>query len=190
MPPFAANAIGKGQHGDSIGGVRGEAAAIILTAELEARDQAWADQLRRRHFPPERNHLAAHITLFHHLPPSIEPDLRRMLAMFSRDAPPEARIDGLFSLGRGVAISIRSPGLLALRDRLAEAFNACLIPQDRHTPRLHITVQNKVDAAVARETLETLRPLVSPRLTRIAALACWHYRGGPWSPIARYAFRG
>jgi hypothetical protein len=163
---------------------------MIVTAELAASDQAWAEQLRRRHFPPERNHLAAHITLFHHLAPSIEMDLRRMLAVISRDAPPEAWIGGVFSLGRGVAIDIRSPALLTVRDRLADAFAPYLVPQDRHAPRLHVTVQNKVEPAVARQTLEALRPLVTPRHTRIAALACWHYRGGPWSPIARYAFRG
>ena len=36
-------------------------------------DQAAFDRLRTAHFPPERNQLAAHLTLFHHLPPSALP---------------------------------------------------------------------------------------------------------------------
>ena len=46
-------------------------APIIVTALMGGADFAWADGLRRAHFPPERNWLPAHITLFHHLPPSL-----------------------------------------------------------------------------------------------------------------------
>ena len=37
----------------------GTAAPLVVTAELPAPLQARADGLRRAHFPPERNHLAA-----------------------------------------------------------------------------------------------------------------------------------
>src|SRR3546814_13176233 len=46
------------------------AAPIIATATMGAADQRFFDALRTAHFPPERNHLAAHITLFPQLPPS------------------------------------------------------------------------------------------------------------------------
>jgi hypothetical protein len=45
-------------------------APIIITADMGKTDQAWANGLRRAHFPAERNYVDAHITLFHHLPPS------------------------------------------------------------------------------------------------------------------------
>ena len=55
-------------------------APIIVTARFGRVDQAWFDALRQRHFPPERNHLAAHLTMFHHLPPSVAPELKQRLA--------------------------------------------------------------------------------------------------------------
>jgi hypothetical protein len=39
----------------------------ILTAEMNGESFAWLDGLRREHFPPERNFLSAHLTLFHRL---------------------------------------------------------------------------------------------------------------------------
>ena len=45
-------------------------APLIVTAELPADVMAWADGLRRAHFPPERNQVRAHVTLFHALPPA------------------------------------------------------------------------------------------------------------------------
>ena len=41
---------------------------LIVTLLLEEAAQQRFDRLREQHFPPERNHLAAHVTLFHALP--------------------------------------------------------------------------------------------------------------------------
>jgi len=54
--------------------------ALILTAELPPELHRWATDLRTAHFPPERNHLEAHVTLFHAIPPQCEDELRRLLA--------------------------------------------------------------------------------------------------------------
>ena len=166
------------------------AAPIIVTAELARADQAWADALRRRYFPPERNVLAAHITLFHHLPPSCEAELLGLLSALTRQTRPAARNDRLLSLGRGVALHVDSPALRTLREELAVRFHGLLTPQDAAPLRLHITIQNKVTDAVARATLAELARDFIPRPLHIAGLAAWHYRGGPWSLIRRYAFRG
>ena len=168
----------------------GTTAPIIVTAQLGAADQRWADALRSAHYPPERNHLRAHLTLFRHLPPSLAVDLDAQLAALAREARPCAIVTGPFSQGDGVAIAVRSDELLSMREDLAMRFERYLTPQDRAVPRLHITVQNKVTPAIARATLERLRGEVRLRAIEIAALACWHYRGGPWSPIRRYPFRG
>ena len=50
-------------------------APYIVTAELPGNVFALADGLRRAHFPPERNKLAAHVTLFHALAPSLREEL-------------------------------------------------------------------------------------------------------------------
>lgn len=169
----------------------GGGAPIIVTAELGAADQAWAaEALRHRHFPPGRNRVRAHITLFRHLPPSIERELRTVLAAAAAGPRPAATIAAPFSLGGGVAIAVRSAALEAIRADLAARFERHLTPQDRATPRLHVTVQNKADAASARATLALLAETIRPRPVEIAALACWRYGGGPWSPLSRHAFRG
>ena len=80
------------------------AAPIIVTALLGAADQAFFDAQRRAFFPPERNQLAAHLTMFHHLPPGSAGELRHRLGQETRGVPaPMARVTGVFSLGRGVA---------------------------------------------------------------------------------------
>ena len=163
---------------------------LIVTAQMGSADQAWAERLRREHFPPERNQVPAHISLFHHLPPSMVDELRTLLANLAVSPKPAAELVEVFFLGRGVALKLHCPGLLAIRAQIAERFEHHLIPQDRATPRLHITVQNKVDPAHARATLELLRAQISPRPLAIAALMLWSYRGGPWDLVSRHPFRG
>ena len=51
-------------------------AAHILTADLDDASFDLLDVLRRAHFPPERNFLSAHLTLFHRLSPAQIADLR------------------------------------------------------------------------------------------------------------------
>jgi 2'-5' RNA ligase len=99
-------------------------------------------------------------------------------------------IDGLMSLGYGVAYRVRSAALEAARDGIAEAFTDLLIPQDRAVWRPHVTIQNKARPAIAKALLAQLEAGFQPRPLSIAGLAAWHYRGGPWSPIAAYRFDG
>lgn len=165
-----------------------ENAPIIVTALLGREDFAWADALRRAHFPPERNFLRAHVTLFHHLPPSVERELCDLLKNAARDTTPAARLASLVSLGRGVAYRIDSPDLEVVRARIADRFAPLLMPQDRNGWRPHITVQNKVKPEAARTLLATLSADFIPRSLAIAGLAAWWYRGGPWEPIGAWAF--
>lgn len=168
----------------------GAGAPIILTALMGAEDFAWADGLRRAHFPPERNRVPAHVTLFHHLPPSLLPELSARMKQLCAAPPPLAMIDGVRMLGRGVAFDLRSDGLLAIWDELAHAFTGLLTPQDQARPRFHITVQNKVEPAIARTLAEQLKADFRPRQLRIAGLAAWHYReDGSWDLAKRASFR-
>jgi hypothetical protein len=168
----------------------GPPAPLIVTAELPEALQSRADQLRRAHFPPERNVLHAHVTLFHALPPSLEPELCEALASEARGSPPEARLEGLMDLGRGTALRITSPAMLALRERLAERFYGLLTPQDEPVPRLHATIQNKVAPREAKALQQALAPQIVPRAFRFHGLALHYYRDGPWEFVHRWAFRG
>lgn len=164
-------------------------APIIVTALFGRADQAWFDGLRRQHFPPERNQLDAHLTLFHHLPPALVDELKHRLVEETRGVrAPAARAAGLMSLGRGVAFRVEAPELTAIRARLAEAFGGMLTPQDAGGWRPHVTIQNKVMPAVAKLLLAELQRGFQPRAVAVAGLATWWYRGGPWEPLSRHMF--
>nr|WP_068073517.1 2'-5' RNA ligase family protein [Novosphingobium lentum] len=165
-------------------------APLIVTAELPGPIQAWADRLRREHFPPERNQLAAHVTLFHALPWHVEAEARALLAELVRTQPPKARIVRIMDLGRGTALGIESAAMLDLRHAIADRFHGLLTAQDQPVPRLHVTIQNKVAVAEARDLQATLAGDFAPRDFAFAGLALHHYRGGPWEPAGRWSFRG
>lgn len=158
---------------------------------MGAADQLYFDNLRAAHYPPERNHLPAHITLFHQLPPSCHDELDRLLSRIAADVPPPAaRLREIYSLGGGAAFRIDSPDLLAIREHIADHFTGMLTAQDQGTPRLHITIQNKVASAEARALIAELYENFQPRPLAIAGLAAYHYRGGPWEPAFARNFRG
>ncbi|ESZ88681.1 MAG: hypothetical protein Q27BB25_02625 [Blastomonas sp. CACIA14H2] len=164
---------------------------IIMTATMGAADQAWADGLRRAHYPADRNVVEAHVTLFHHLPGPYEGELiARTRALAREFAPPPARLSEVMRMGNGVAFRIHSPGLLAIRAMMADGLHGLLTAQDQGTPRLHITVQNKVEAATARALHAALSASFTPRPLSISGLALHRYLGGPWEPIGNWPFRG
>ncbi len=166
-------------------------APIIITADMGKTDQAWANGLRRAHYPAERNYIDAHITLFHHLPPSHLPEIKSRLAGLVKDYPaPAAYLSDVVLLGKAVAFRIDSPELLAMRDELADSFRGLLIPQDQAPPKLHVTVQNKVAPPVAKALHAQLLGSFHPRPLAISALSAHYYRDGPWEHIGRWAFRG
>lgn len=166
-----------------------EAAPLILTLAFDERSFARFEALRRAHFPPERNLIPAHLTLFHHLPgtqlPVILGDLRRTCR---DEAPFPLAVTGLRSLGRGVALALAAPELERLRDRLAALWSDWLIPQDRQAHRPHVTIQNKVEPAAAKTLLADLSAGFAPWSARAEGLLLWRYHGGPWERLARLPF--
>ena len=163
---------------------------LILTALFDPASQARFEDLRQRHFPPARNFIPAHLTLFHKLPPD---KLESIAATVRREAAACAemrfRTAGPRSLGRGVAVAIDCPGLAALQVRLAAGWGDWLSNQDRQGFRPHVTVQNKVDPATAVQTLEALqKPEALPDGGNVVALRLWEYLGGPWRLLGESPF--
>lgn len=165
------------------------AGALIVTAEIAQGDFSWLEGLRRAHYPPERNHVPAHLTIFHALPPSVEGELRGRLGRIVRRHPPAASLAGLMDLSGGVAFRVVSPDLDAVRDELADGLHGMLGAQDSGGWRPHITIQNKVSPKVARALKEQLERTFQPRPLAIGALAINRYLGGPWERLAAYPFR-
>ena len=164
---------------------------LILTARLDEESQSYFDELRRRYFPPERNFIAAHVTLFHALPQEKLSRITAQLEEVTRcEAPMEGSAYKLQSLGRGVAFVVDCARLVAVRRALAEAWHEDLTPQDKQKSRLHITVQNKVSADEARCLLDELNCNFKTRPLVFTGLDVWKYLEGPWSYAAGFAFRG
>jgi 2'-5' RNA ligase len=162
---------------------------LIVTATFGDGDNGWLQELRRTHYPPERNRVPVHLTLFRQLPPSLEGELATRLARAAAAPPPRAAIAGITNLGEGTAFRVESDDLEAILGELAEAFRGLLMPQDQAPWRPHVTIQNKVLPRDARALQRQLRATFEPRPLAIKALAAWHYLGGPWQPIRAWPFR-
>ena len=153
--------------------------STVLTVRLDEASQANFNQLRQRYFPPERNHIAAHITLFHTLPDT--PHIEQVLATLAASQPAFAlEVTGVRSLGKGVAYRLAATRLHSVHAQLAQAFTDDLTPQDRQRFQPHVVVQNKVTPAAARDLLQQLENQFAPWTVQAEGLDLWHYLGGPW----------
>ncbi|MBF9196149.1 2'-5' RNA ligase family protein [Microvirga terrestris] len=165
-------------------------AALILTLQLDERSFAFFDEQRRRYFPPGRNFIPAHLTLFHALPgeqlAAIQNDIETTI---SGQQPFKLDVTGLRSLGRGVAYALESSELSRVRRHLALGWNDWLKPQDRQNHNPHVTVQNKVDPTQARALLEDLKEGFQPFEVTGTGLDLWWYRGGPWEKVRTFVFQ-
>ena len=178
---------GKGAPGQRQPAV--DAAPLILSLALAAEDQVRLDRLRDAHFPPERNFLAAHVTLFHHLPGSDHEEIAATLGETCAGLVPfPVRVARLLSLGRGVALALESDALLQLRAGLTRKWADRLTAQDRQGYRPHVTIQNKVDPPVAKALLAELSAGFAPWAVGAVGLSLWRYRGGPWEAAGSFRF--
>lgn len=163
---------------------------LVVTLQLEPSAQARFDSERRALFPPGRTQVGAHVTLFHALPGEQHAAVTAALAEEGNRAVLPVAVTGVRSLGRGAAYVLESADLCAVHARLARAWEPWLTRQDRQPFRPHVTVQNKVDAATARATVDALDATFTPYLVQGIGLELWRYVGGPWALLQRYPFRG
>ncbi len=166
-----------------------ESRPLIVTLQMDQDTFQIFDKLRQQHFPPERNVVPAHVTLFHALPGEEEPAVSATLRRVCQETRPlTISFPGVRFFGHGVAIEVEGAGLLAVRRRLASVWQPWLSAQDRQPFRPHITVQNKVSPTEARALFEHLRPSWQPFAGRGEGLHLWRYLGGPWEPVQAFAF--
>lgn len=163
---------------------------LILTATLAARDLTHFDRLRQQHFPPERNYLQAHVTMFHHLPVWHFAEIDRLLCEIAAETRRviQVEVTEIRHLGAGVAFALASVELEQLRDEVHRHFSPWLTRQDSAKWQPHITVQNKVSKEQADTLYETLSATFSPQVISVTGFDLWRYRGGPWEAAASYPF--
>lgn len=152
---------------------------LVATLAMSPSAQQFFDELRRLHFPPERNFLNAHLTLFHALPdePHIVEDLRNVI----KDREPfNVTAQAIVSLGNGTAFKIIAPELTVLHQRLQKNWHDFLSNQDRQKRNFHITVQNKVESNEAKRLQTELAKVFQPFNFTVSGIQLWRYLQGPW----------
>ncbi|RSK45325.1 2'-5' RNA ligase family protein [Hymenobacter rigui] len=168
-----------------------DTAPVILTLTLNEEAHQHFTHLRQQHFPPDRNFLEAHVTLFHHLPGSELAAIQQELAVLAATVPRlTLQLTGVRFLGNGVAYSLDNARLLQVHRTLQQQWAEWLTPQDRQPLRPHITVQNKVAPAVAKALHEELQNSFRPAVIQGTGFTVWAYQGGPWQQLAQIPFTG
>lgn len=160
----------------------------IVTLLLDEEASRFFNALRKNYFPPAVNYLSAHLTLFHHLPSTeekIKTDLQRWAAQTKAFV---LQVTSVVSIGKGVAYKIESSELQKLHKGMQGEWQPWLTPQDKQKLWPHLTVQNKVSPAVAKETLQLLQKDFWPFTVQASGFALWHYEGGPWRFEKNYTF--
>lgn len=166
-------------------------APLILTLRFDEESFARFDAERRLHFPPARNHIPAHLTLFHHLPGDRQDEISHVLAsLAASQAPFHLRVSSLRFLGQGTAYVIDSPELQRLRAEMAGRWSPHLTRQDEQGFRPHVTIQNKAAAAPAKALFKALSASFVPFEAMATGLLLWRYRGGPWQAADEHRFTG
>ena len=163
---------------------------FILTLKISDADHVALTGLRREYFPPERNFLEAHVTLFHKLPGDLRERWFADLETVGRLASAfRVHFGEPYTLGRGFALRVESPPLAALRGQLVKSWFDFLSPQDRQKFNPHCTIQNKVEPAQAKADLESFRAGWRPLESRALGFQLWEYLNGPWRLEKEWLFK-
>lgn len=163
---------------------------LILTLKFDQKTFDRFNQLRQQYFPPERNFLPAHITLFHALPGEQKISIQQTLhAICSRTPVCSLAFPQVRSLGQGVAIAVECPELIQLHQQLAQTWQNWLSRQDQQRYKPHITIQNKVTPEAAQQLHRQLAESWQPLQGCGEGLLLWYYQGGPWELAQEFAFQ-
>ncbi|MDX2216808.1 MAG: 2'-5' RNA ligase family protein [Oculatellaceae cyanobacterium bins.114] len=163
---------------------------LILTLKLDQTTFERFNEWRQQYFPPAKNFLPAHVTLFHKLPSEQETAIHQTLQHFCEGTSIlSLHFPTLRSLGQGVAIEIQSSELIELRKQLARGWSDWLSTQDRQGYRPHITIQNKVSVGEAQQVYQQLMSQWNPSDGYGEGLLLWRYEGGPWTLIHEFLFK-
>jgi len=168
----------------------GERPPFVLTLEMDGESFVRFNELRQAHYPPARNLVPAHVTLFYRLPGGNGREIGALLAQTTSGQKRFAvSVGDVKELERGVAIFLHSPQLSALRGELAAEWWPWLTDQDRLPFRPHVTITNNLGAGEARRMRESIAATFHAPAMRAVGLHLWRYRNGPWESERLFPFR-
>lgn len=146
---------------------------------------AW----RKLYFPPERNFLDAHLTLYHRLPfPAHEiiRDALRNLTM--RRESFVLTFEQIVHHQLFLGIKLATPEVVQLKKELDRDLTLWLAPQDRQTIVPHVTVSNNGQLEAVDRAKEELEKTFVPWQGRAEGLQLFRYRRGPWEWLEDFSF--
>ena len=163
---------------------------LILTIKLDEASQTFFNQKRKQYFPLERNFIDAHLTLFHHLPDDEPLIIQTIEALCAQQKSIVMEVIEPKSIGKGVAYKIDSSTLVHLHKKLQREWVEKLTTQDQQGLWPHVTVQNKVTAEEAKETLQQIQKDFTPFSAYATGVTLWRYLNGPWQVYRSFPFAG
>lgn len=164
-----------------------QSSPLIITLKLNDASHNYFTQLRDQYFPGHCNYLQAHLTLFHHLPAD-NLLISESLELLAKRPPFNLEINSIKSIGNGVAYTVASDHLKMLHKSMQQSFKDFLISQDKQALWPHITIQNKVTAFKAKQTLDVLSKDFTPFSIKGIGFSTWLYLKGPWEHRKDYIF--
>lgn len=162
---------------------------LILTLKIDTEAAAYFTDLRRQHFPAERNYLDAHLTLFHHLPGNESTVLEVVKTVCHQQKQMLLQVTQVASIGAGVAFKLECDPLKQLHKNLQQQWQQWLTPQDKQALWPHITIQNKVDRQTAVNLQQELSRDFKPFEVHGLGLTLWEYLSGPWKHLQTIDFQ-
>ncbi|MDO3642916.1 2'-5' RNA ligase family protein [Mucilaginibacter sp. L3T2-6] len=160
---------------------------LILSLWMDDIAKQYFNYLRQKYFPPERNYLQAHLTLFHALENEQE-TLSVIELLTARQIQFCLLAERVVSIGNGTAIKVLSEELNKFHYALQKSFTTELTAQDKQKLWPHVTIQNKVDALTAQKVFAGLNSNFTPFQFDAFGVELYRYCGGPWELIKRIKF--
>lgn len=169
---------------------------VIVSLALNKELQNELSELRTKYFPPERNYLPGHITLFHALPSENLDFLKRTLTFRCQEQVPfpVSFAKPRLTNNAAVLIPLKANKLQDLRRNLLLDYEEHLelTEQDaRRNYAPHLTVVNKVNRQEAQRVYDELSSIQNqqqPLQGQAVGLDFWYYKGGPWEYIDSVSF--
>ena len=157
----------------------------MLTLRTDRDFHQRINALRKQYFPPQRNRIGAHITLFHALPSShlqaIASDLQSTACS---NMPFTIQTQEPLRLSHGVALNATHKQADEIFNTLKQKWGpagANFLSKQDHRFKAHYTIQNKAERDVAQSTWEKVREGFKRDEGRAIGLTLYKYlRGGYW----------
>ncbi len=162
---------------------------LVLTFSMEEVSFDRLDTWRSKYFPKERNHLKAHLTIYHQLPGQRIHELRELLSAVSQlQTAIPVKFSSLLLRQGFLGVRVESEKLNETKLNLDKILDSYLRVQDRKEYKPHVTLSNFGSPKEALRSFAELEKIFVPWDGYLTGMALFHYRGGPWEHDSSYFF--